>query len=247
MNLKLNSENSFRCKSPPQISSKSVIRKKWMRKLLAMTVPVGKATYNLTWAICGLWLYNWLHTYLWRSGYNESFVSAYSENPLCSGRHPRRANGCPPPRAAQARTLSGSKPWSQTLPVQTSDEPDSEVCLGRRNCRQTKRLKELRVFGRKTKGVSKSFRTGRLERELQMVQLSATSCSCIAILWVRLVSFAAITLWKTQQRVIPKVCILLSTQSGKFWISPRMSNHLEQGVSMFCFPMLLKIKNRNSL
>jgi hypothetical protein len=30
--------------------------------------------------------------------------------------------------------------------------------------------------------VSKSFRTGRLERELQMVQLSATRCSCIAIL-----------------------------------------------------------------
>jgi hypothetical protein len=31
-------------------------------------------------------------------------------------------------------------------------------------------------------GVSKSFGTGRLERELQMVQLSATRCSCIAIL-----------------------------------------------------------------
>jgi len=31
-------------------------------------------------------------------------------------------------------------------------------------------------------GVSKSFRTGRLERQLQMVQLSATRCSCIAIL-----------------------------------------------------------------
>jgi len=31
-------------------------------------------------------------------------------------------------------------------------------------------------------GVPKSFRTGRLEQELQMVQLSATRCSCIAIL-----------------------------------------------------------------
>jgi hypothetical protein len=30
-------------------------------------------------------------------------------------------------------------------------------------------------------GVSKSFRTGRLARELQMVQLSATRCSCITI------------------------------------------------------------------
>jgi hypothetical protein len=42
-------------------------------------------------------------------------------------------------------------------------------------------------------GISKSFRTGRLERELQMVQLCATRCSCIAILSVCLVSFAAIT------------------------------------------------------
>jgi hypothetical protein len=31
-------------------------------------------------------------------------------------------------------------------------------------------------------GVSRSFGTGRLERELQMVWLSATRCSCIAIL-----------------------------------------------------------------
>jgi len=31
------------------------------------------------------------------------------------------------------------------------------------------------------KGVSKSFRTGRLERALQMVQLSATRCSWIAL------------------------------------------------------------------
>jgi hypothetical protein len=41
------------------------------------------------------------------------------------------------------------------------------------------------------KGVSKTFRTGRLERELQIVQLSATRCSCIAILWVSLMIFAA--------------------------------------------------------
>jgi len=51
------------------------------------------------------------------------------------------------------------------------------------------------------KGVSKSFRTGRLERELQMIQLSATRCSCIAILWVSLMSFAHITLCVASQRV----------------------------------------------
>jgi hypothetical protein len=42
-------------------------------------------------------------------------------------------------------------------------------------------------------GVSESFRTDRLERELQAVQVSAAKCSCIAILWVSLVSFATIT------------------------------------------------------
>jgi len=56
----------------------------------------------------------------------------------------------------------------------------------------------------KYKGVSRSFRTGRLERELQMVELCATTCSCIAISWVSLVSFAAITLCVASQRIIPK-------------------------------------------
>jgi hypothetical protein len=55
-------------------------------------------------------------------------------------------------------------------------------------------------------GVSKSFRTGRLERELQMVQLSATRCSCIAILWVSLVSSAAITLCVASQQVFVVYC-----------------------------------------
>jgi hypothetical protein len=48
---------------------------------------------------------------------------------------------------------------------------------------------------------TKSFRTGLLERELQMVQFSATRCSCIAILWVSLVSFVAITLCVASQWV----------------------------------------------
>jgi hypothetical protein len=43
------------------------------------------------------------------------------------------------------------------------------------------------------------------ERELQMEQLSATRCSCIAILWVTLASFAAVILYIASQRVIPKV------------------------------------------
>jgi len=64
-------------------------------------------------------------------------------------------------------------------------------------------------------GVSKSFRTGRLERELQMVQLCAISCSCIASLWVSLVSFAAVALYVASQRVFVVVAVrkLLGTLS----------------------------------
>jgi hypothetical protein len=41
-----------------------------------------------------------------------------------------------------------------------------------------------------------------VERELQMLQLSATGCSRIVILWVSLVNFAAITLCDASQRVL---------------------------------------------
>jgi hypothetical protein len=44
-----------------------------------------------------------------------------------------------------------------------------------------------------------------VERELQMVQLSATRCSCIATLCVSLVSFATVTLRVASERVTPKV------------------------------------------
>jgi hypothetical protein len=56
-------------------------------------------------------------------------------------------------------------------------------------------------------GVTKSFRTGCLVRALQMIQFSATRCSCTAILWVSLVSFAAIILCVASQRAIPKVSV----------------------------------------
>jgi hypothetical protein len=47
----------------------------------------------------------------------------------------------------------------------------------------------------------------KIKRILQMVQLSATRCSFIAILWASLVNFAAITLCVASQRAIPKVSI----------------------------------------
>jgi hypothetical protein len=70
-------------------------------------------------------------------------------------------------------------------------------------------------------GVSKRFRTGRLERELQMVQLSTTRCSCIAISWVSLVSFAAITLCVASQRVFIVVSVHFANDSvRKFLDTP---------------------------
>jgi hypothetical protein len=76
--------------------------------------------------------------------------------------------------------------------------------------------------------MSISFWTGRLERELQMVQLSASRCSCIAILWVSLVSFATIILCVASQRVfviyfvIDSVRKLLNTRSYYFRIVSKM-------------------------
>jgi hypothetical protein len=56
-----------------------------------------------------------------------------------------------------------------------------------------------------------NFRTGHLERELQMAQLSATRCTCIATLWVSLVSFAAITLCIASQRVLVVVYFVIDS------------------------------------
>jgi hypothetical protein len=72
-------------------------------------------------------------------------------------------------------------------------------------------------------GVSKCFRTDHLERELQMVQLFATRCGCIAILWVNLVNFAAITLCDPFQRVFVVLLLLLLLLFNLFislWFSP---------------------------
>jgi hypothetical protein len=65
----------------------------------------------------------------------------------------------------------------------------------------------------KVRGLSKSFRTGRLEWELQMVQLFATRYSCILILWVSLVSFPAIILFVASQLVFIVVSVYLVIDS----------------------------------
>jgi hypothetical protein len=70
------------------------------------------------------------------------------------------------------------------------------------------------------KGISESFWTGHLEWELQMVQLSATRCNYITILWVSLVSFATIVLCVASQVFIVVSVYFIMTQSGNFWIHP---------------------------
>jgi hypothetical protein len=59
-------------------------------------------------------------------------------------------------------------------------------------------------------GVSKIFRIGHLEGELQMVQFPATRFSCVAILRVTVVSFAAITLCIASQQVFIAVVYFVS-------------------------------------
>jgi hypothetical protein len=71
-------------------------------------------------------------------------------------------------------------------------------------------------------GVTKSFRTGSLERKLQILHLSATRCSCITILWVSLASFAAISLYIASQRMFIVVSVYFVIESGNFWIHPRL-------------------------
>jgi hypothetical protein len=82
----------------------------------------------------------------------------------------------------------------------------------------------ITVYAEKYEGVSRSFRTGRLQRELQIVQLSATTCTCIATSWVSPVSFVTINLYIASQRVFIVVIVvyIAMTQSGNVWIHPRI-------------------------
>jgi hypothetical protein len=69
-------------------------------------------------------------------------------------------------------------------------------------------------------GVSRIFRTGRPERELQMVQFSATRRSCVAISWVILVSFGAITLFVASQRLFVVVAYFVIDSVRKLLDTP---------------------------
>jgi hypothetical protein len=85
--------------------------------------------------------------------------------------------------------------------------------------------------------VTKSFRTGRLELELQMVQLSTARCSCITLLWVSLVSFAAITLCVTSQRVfITAVVYFVIDSVRKLFDTPSYVTETLWGIKMFISP-----------
>jgi hypothetical protein len=64
-----------------------------------------------------------------------------------------------------------------------------------------------------------------------MVQLSATTCFCIAILRVSLVSFAAITLYVASQCVF--VVDFVSDSVRKFWIHP----HIRQAFVLAVFDL----------
>jgi hypothetical protein len=86
-------------------------------------------------------------------------------------------------------------------------------------------------------GVSKSFRTGHLERELQMVQLSATRYSCIAILWVSLVIFAAILLCVASQWWLLLLLLLLF----RYRLSPETF-----GYTLVCSSLIIASSRRHT-
>jgi hypothetical protein len=62
---------------------------------------------------------------------------------------------------------------------------------------------------------TQSFRTGRLERELQMVQLSDTKYSCVAVLWV---SFDSITLCVASQQAFIVVSVYFVINSVRKYL-----------------------------
>jgi hypothetical protein len=124
--------------------------------------------------------------------------------------------------------------WNNEMPVTVSQQPLLHWCASLlNNTAPTTAQNEIRSWWRPSpcrkeanviclnyECISKSFRTGRLERELQMVQLSATRCSCIAILWVSLVSFAAITLCVASQRVFIVVVVFVIDSVRKLLDTP---------------------------
>jgi hypothetical protein len=84
------------------------------------------------------------------------------------------------------------------------------------------------MFWHLYEGVSKSFRTCRLEPELQMIQPSATRCSCIAILWDSVVSFAAITLYVAPQWVFIFVIVYFVIDSIRKLLDTPLYNLTDQ-------------------
>jgi len=79
----------------------------------------------------------------------------------------------------------------------------------------------------KYEGVSRSFRTGHLERELEIIQLSATRRSFTVILWVSLVSFDATTLFFSSEQAFIVLSIYFFIDSvRKLLDSP---SYLERG------------------
>jgi hypothetical protein len=91
----------------------------------------------------------------------------------------------------------------------------------------------------------KSFLTGRVEGELQMVQFSATRCSFIAILLVSLVSSATITFCVASQRVFV-VVYFFNDSVRKLLDTPSYINNNMAGVrNLYLTIILVAITNES--
>jgi hypothetical protein len=98
--------------------------------------------------------------------------------------------------------------------------PDGRTGL---SCNRSQSLSVLRLyfvmFHRGIRGCIQKF----LDWPPGARTATATRCSCIAILWVSLVSFAAVTVCVASQRVITKVSVYFIIDSvRKIWIHPRI-------------------------
>jgi hypothetical protein len=112
----------------------------------------------------------------------------------------------------------GSSEWS--LPLKFSAHNFARISLFSHACYMPSRCNYICI---RVRGCIQKFLDWPPGATMQVVGLSATKCSCIAILWVSLVRFAAITLYVTSQRVFIVVSVRFVTDSvRKLLDTPRI-------------------------
>jgi hypothetical protein len=129
---------------------------------------------------------------------------------------------------------------NRTAPAENMDWKMGTLC-------EEELLRSLQVVGNFGKrkiheGVFKSFRTGRLERELQMVQLSATRCSCIAILWSQYSEFCRHNPLCCFSTSVYYCCLFRYDSVRKLLDTPSYNSHRSSRLTLYSIPAVLNRK-----